>query len=196
MSPRTPERSAELRERSRTAILAAATDLFARKGYDATTTEEIAAKAGISKGLIYHHFKSKKAVLEGLLDHIMGLTLDIPALRTGSAEDRRAALIGIIHSWFQNIRTNPALVKLGIQVHNDPSMVLIARRKQAAMLEQYLAAFSTLFRDLGSADPDAETFMLGALMDGIGLNYHAMPDAVPLERIEQLLVQYYSSLGS
>ena len=196
MSPRAPERSAELRERSRTAILAAATDLFARKGYDATTTEEIATNAGISKGLIYHHFKSKEAVLEGLLDHIMELTLDIPALRSGSLEERRAALVGFIHSWFQNIRTNPALVKLGIQIHNDPSMVRIARRKQDAMLEQYLATFSTLFRDLGSPDPDAETFMLGALMDGIGLNYHAMPDAVPLDRIEKLIVHYYGGLGS
>lgn len=196
MSPRNPEKSAELRERSRGAILAAATELFARKGYDATTTEEIATKAGISKGLIYHHFVSKEAILEGLLDHIMALTLDIPALRTGSVDERRAALIRFIASWFQNIRTNPSLVKLGIQFHNDPSMVRIARRKQDAMVAQYLAVFSTLFRDLGSPDPDAETFMLGALMDGIGLNYHAMPDAVPLERIEKLLVHYYTGLGS
>lgn len=196
MSPRKPEKSAELRERSRAAILAAATDLFARKGYDATTTEEIAARAGISKGLIYHHFKSKEAVLEALLDHIMEQTADIPALRSGSIDERRAALIRFIHSWFHGIRTNPALVKLGIQFHNDPSMVRIARRKQEAMLQQYLATFAMLFRDLGSADPEAEMFLLGSLMDGIGLNYHAMPDAVPLERIEKLLVQYYSGIGS
>mgnify|MGYP003378827885 CR=1 FL=1 len=56
----------------------------------------------------------------------MELTLDIPALRSGSIDERRAALVRFIHSWFQGIRTNPALVKLGIQFHNDPSMVRIA----------------------------------------------------------------------
>jgi AcrR family transcriptional regulator len=193
MSPRSKKQFEELRLKSRAAILKAATELFAHKGYDATTTDEIARKAGTSKGLIYHHFRSKEALLVALLDEFMMKTLEIPELATGNIETRRTALVNFIHMWFREIRSNPALVKLGIQFHNDPAMVRIARKKQNAMLDRYMATFASLFRDLGFKDPEMELFLLGSLMDGIGLNYHAMPDAVPLDRIEQFLIHYYDS---
>lgn len=192
MSPRSKQKSEDLRQKSRAAILKAATELFAYKGYAATTTDEIARRAGISKGLIYHHFKSKEALLNALLDEFMVKTLAIPELAAGDIGARRTALVNFIHMWFREIRLNPALVKLGIQFHNDPAMIRIARKKQDGMLERYMATFASLFRDLGFTDPEMEVFLLGSLMDGIGLNYHAMPDAVPLDRMEHFLVQYYS----
>ena len=194
MCPRSPEQSAILRQKSRTAILHAATELFARKGYAATKTEEIAKRAGVSKGLIYNHFTSKESILETLLESLTESTLGLRTLQEGSVESRAAALIAFIHTWFGEIRTNPALVKLGIQFHSDPAMIRIARKKQDELMERYLGVFSTLFRDLGSSDPEAETFLLGSLLDGIGLNYTAMPESIPLDRIEALIVGYYSSL--
>jgi AcrR family transcriptional regulator len=194
MCPRSPERFAELREKSKAAILVAATELFAHKGYAGTTTDEIARRAGISKGLVYYHFPSKEAILEALLDTITETTLGLRALREGSVESRGAALIAFIHAWFGEIRTNPALVKLGIRFHSDPEMIRIARKKQESLLKHYIGIFSMLFTALGSRDPEAETFLLGSVLDGIGLNYTAMPDAVPLDRIEALLVHYYSHL--
>ena len=44
-------------------ILAAATELFAEKGYAATSTSEIAKKAGVAEGTIFRHHKSKKDLL-------------------------------------------------------------------------------------------------------------------------------------
>jgi AcrR family transcriptional regulator len=196
MSPRSKMKSEELRLRSRTLILKAAMELFAHKGYASTTTEEIARKAGISKGLIYHHFKNKETLLIALLDEFMMKTLGFTELEARNSEASGETLVKFIRLWFREIRTNPALVKLGIQFHNDPDMVRIARTKQDAMLERYLTAFALLFRDLGFEDPEMEVFLLGSLMDGIGLNYHSMPDAVPLDRIEHFLIQYYSKRRS
>lgn len=48
-------------------ILDAAADLIAHFGYDKTTVDDIARKAGVSKGAIYLHFKSKDDLFEGLL---------------------------------------------------------------------------------------------------------------------------------
>lgn len=45
------------------AILEAATDLFAEKGYAGTSTSEIATKAEVAEGTIFKHFKSKKGLL-------------------------------------------------------------------------------------------------------------------------------------
>ncbi|MFS0674711.1 TetR/AcrR family transcriptional regulator [Ornithinibacillus sp. 179-J 7C1 HS] len=44
-------------------ILEAATELFAEKGYAATSTSEIAKKAGVAEGTIFRHYKSKKDLL-------------------------------------------------------------------------------------------------------------------------------------
>ncbi len=41
-------------------IIKAATRLFAKNGYERTSTERIAKEAGVSQGIIFHHFKTKK----------------------------------------------------------------------------------------------------------------------------------------
>ena len=48
-------------------VLDAALDLFIEKGFAATKVEEIAARAGLSKGAVYLYFPSKEAILEGLV---------------------------------------------------------------------------------------------------------------------------------
>lgn len=45
-------------------ILAAATQVFGEKGFDATKMEEIAVAAGIAKGTVYLYFDSKEAIYE------------------------------------------------------------------------------------------------------------------------------------
>lgn len=42
------------------AILKAAIEVFGKRGYERATTDEIAERAGVAKGLIFHHFKSKE----------------------------------------------------------------------------------------------------------------------------------------
>jgi AcrR family transcriptional regulator len=49
---------------TRNAILEAATRAFAGKGYSNTTMDDIAAMAGVSRRIIYHHFASKREILE------------------------------------------------------------------------------------------------------------------------------------
>lgn len=58
----------ERSERSRKEILEAALRLFSRRGYGATSVNDIAAEAGVSKGNVYHHFTDKEAILRTLLD--------------------------------------------------------------------------------------------------------------------------------
>jgi AcrR family transcriptional regulator len=53
---------AERTERTRAALLDAARELFAEKGFAATGREDIAARAGVTSGALYHHFESKAAV--------------------------------------------------------------------------------------------------------------------------------------
>ena len=62
----------ERSERSRTAILDAALDLFSHRGYGATSMRDIAGKAGVSTGSVYHHFKDKEVDLPGAARAVPG----------------------------------------------------------------------------------------------------------------------------
>jgi len=61
-------RQAERLAATRNAILRAASDLFGRQGYAATSVDEIAAAAGVAKGAVYHHFASKERLFEPVLE--------------------------------------------------------------------------------------------------------------------------------
>ena len=49
-------------------ITAAAFEAFAEKGYDATKVEDVARRAGVSKGLMYLYFKTKQALFEAVVE--------------------------------------------------------------------------------------------------------------------------------
>lgn len=59
--------NAEGEDRTRERILRQASQLFARKGYTGTSTREIAAAVGIRQPSLFHHFASKREILETLL---------------------------------------------------------------------------------------------------------------------------------
>jgi AcrR family transcriptional regulator len=50
-------------------IVAASRDLFARRGYEATTTRDIALEAGVTEAAIYRHFGSKSSLFETAVGH-------------------------------------------------------------------------------------------------------------------------------
>ncbi|OAM79957.1 TetR/AcrR family transcriptional regulator [Devosia elaeis] len=58
----------ERRAATRQALLQAARDLFADKGYAATGTPEIVAAAGVTRGALYHHFADKLALFAAVVE--------------------------------------------------------------------------------------------------------------------------------
>lgn len=64
-APASPGPTGQLPTRER--ILHEASNLFARRGYHATSTREIASAVGIRQPSLFHHFRSKVAILQALL---------------------------------------------------------------------------------------------------------------------------------
>lgn len=63
-------------EERRNEILDAADELFAQKGFDGTSTNDILEKVGIARGTLYHHFKSKEDIMDALIDRYSDGLLD------------------------------------------------------------------------------------------------------------------------
>ena len=67
--PRRGVRRSQARGRAtRARLLAAAEELFTRRGYDGTSIGDVAERAGVGVGTVYHHFPDKRAMLLCLID--------------------------------------------------------------------------------------------------------------------------------
>ena len=66
--PHRPHRLPRLQRREQ--ILAAATETFARSGFTATSLDDIAAQAGITRAILYRHFDSKTELYQAVLDRM------------------------------------------------------------------------------------------------------------------------------
>lgn len=90
---------------ARNKLLDAAVIVFRRKGYAATTVDEICAEAGVTKGSFFHHFKTKEDLTRQLVEHWNSWTaeifrsapyqqLDDPLARVLGYVDFRIAILG------------------------------------------------------------------------------------------------------
>jgi AcrR family transcriptional regulator len=69
---------AERKETTTRAVEAAARKLFGTRGFAGTSIDDVAARAGVAKGAVYHHFASKEALFERVLDSIQGELAALP----------------------------------------------------------------------------------------------------------------------
>ncbi|MGC2776147.1 MAG: TetR/AcrR family transcriptional regulator [Bradyrhizobium sp.] len=117
MNAKKLNKKAEQRVASIENILASALDLFVKKGYRVTTIDEIAAKAGLTKGAVYFYFKTKDAILLRLLDEAAGFIVDpisIHIAEAGPTAD--AKLVKFIHTQSMLGLTRPEHVLLLILI--------------------------------------------------------------------------------
>src|SRR5436305_214038 len=85
-------------------LLSQAKQLFVGLGYHATTTEKIAAAAGVSEPVLYRHFDSKKALFLEVLDEVRRATLTRWHAETAGLTDPLAKLHAITDRYLGTTR--------------------------------------------------------------------------------------------
>lgn len=91
----------ERKEATRRAIIKAATGLFGRRGFDATTIDDIAKVAKVAKGAVYHHFESKRAVFESVLDAVSAEVARKVQADVGNDDDVLRAIVNGTQTFFR-----------------------------------------------------------------------------------------------
>lgn len=190
MAPKSSEQFEEIRERSKQNIMDSARKLFAEKGYDATSISAITREAGISKGLLYNYFNSKEELLLGILNEAMEIGNEMAALlfQAEKPEDKIRLIIEQGFKWItEHEDYSKTLMALSIQVGKLPQIQQMVDGK----IEGYRQLFTQLFADLGFENPEMEAYCLGALFDGIGLQYISVGDKIGMEKVKAFLLEKY-----
>lgn len=191
MSPRSSNQFEAMRDQSRHAILEAALTLFAEKGFHGTSIAQISKAAGVSKGLMYNYFEKKEDLLLGIVQKEMAAGDEIMA-QMMAQKTPQGKMTYILNLAFDHIQHNSdhhkLLMMLSLQIDSFPFLKEIVLGKYAGSM----ALFAPILEAQGIADPEGETQLLAALIDGIALQYHVMGDAFPLNDIKQSLFQKYN----
>ena len=70
--------------------------LFAQKGYDATSVEEITATVGVAKGTLYYHFSSKEEIFQFLIEEGVKLLKNSITIKTANLTNSLDKLRAIV----------------------------------------------------------------------------------------------------
>ncbi len=132
-------------------ILDAAEELFAAKGYEATSTGDILDRVGIARGTLYYHFKSKEDILDALIERVNG-TLITRAKK--AAEDRSVPVVERIVRTIMSLNVASAESAIGQevleQVHK-PQNALMHQKMQQRLLDGVVPVLTALVEEGNAA---------------------------------------------
>ncbi len=83
---------AERSESTRAALLAAARELFAERGYAAVSTEDVVAAAAVTRGALYHHYRHKRDLFRAVFEQLEADLVTRLAGAVGEAADAATAM--------------------------------------------------------------------------------------------------------
>lgn len=138
----------------RQAILAAATEVFYRKGYRAASVREIARLSEVTQAALYYHFKNKEEVLFTIVSEFSDQLFMALAAALSKDRDPIARLGNAIREHLLFTKTHRAQVKLVLEDRRFLSRALADRikDKEKAIFNLYRAHLQEL-RDTGLIRP-------------------------------------------
>lgn len=165
----------------------AAADLFARKGFHASSAEAVAAAADRTTGALYDHFGGKEGLLVALLEQWVAQTIvDLTAVLEGTAslDDRVGALWDGVNRRDSESGDAWLLLEFELWLHaaRDPELGEVGARRFAMMRDGLAGGLRSWSADYGfrlPASADEVAAQVIALLIGAAFQHRLDPATVP-----------------
>jgi AcrR family transcriptional regulator len=124
-------------DRRRQQLMDVALSLFAGRGFNATTMDDIAEAAGVTKPLLYQHFTSKRALYLELVDSVAQTMLEAIGKATAQAEGPRQQVEAGFAAYFHLVVTHADAFHLlfDSEVPEDPELSRAQRHVEEVLAE-------------------------------------------------------------
>lgn len=181
-------------------IESAAEDLFAERGYVATTIDDIVRRAGVTKPMLYRHFESKQDLVITLLERHRDALAAAPLDKLLASQDRPLPdrVDVMCEAWFVYVQATPFVRLLLFDKSGDPEVAAVVEELHG----RQRAADIALLREFAPHIPEAELEPLGELirssLSGLGLWLldHPETDIAQLVAAMRRMVVGLASVGS
>jgi AcrR family transcriptional regulator len=159
----------------RAQIVAAARALFARKGFEATSMQDVFTESGLSTGAVYRYFRSREEIVEAIAQEALGtvhavfddlLAADPPA----PLADDLARVAGLIESVSGPDGVLRVTVQLWGQALYKPEIGALARGGYGE-LRGLVTQLVRRAQDAGQIDPEADAVVLGQVLFAVLLGF-------------------------
>ena len=188
--PRTEEQFQEIREAKRNQIMDSALVLFADLGFTSTSINMIAKKASISKGLVYNYFESKEDLIKTIL--INGFNEFLNVLDTnkdGVLTDEE--FIYFINQTFDILKSNTTFWRLYFAVMAQPEVLKLIEHELMELIVPFIFTLESYYKTKGVENPMAHARLMGAMLDGVSLNYIMDSENFPLDVIKMIIIDKF-----
>jgi AcrR family transcriptional regulator len=178
---------------SREQLLAAASRVFARRGYHGASINEIAAEAGFSKGALYWNFASKEDLFFALLDDLDGHLRALISASASTALDREGAdslsreLSKVLHDGRDVVLLFHEYSALAVR---DPKVAARYAERNARIRQELAASMRSSHEADGTpmtVSPEHMATAVIALVDGLSIQQLTEPDAVSEDLFGEIL---------
>ncbi len=177
-----------IREIRRAELSQAAFDVLVRHGIRATTLERVAAAAGVSKGVVLHHYGDKDALFEAVLRKVLSVLRECVVELLVHAESPEERLYAIVVGNFAPPIFQQPICHAWISLCADAPYNKQSQRIQAVVHARIRSNFISAFDGLVPEEEwDRLAYQLTSVVDGIWIRASLQAEQMPgAEGVEQM----------
>ncbi|MCQ6559960.1 TetR/AcrR family transcriptional regulator [Paenibacillus mendelii] len=188
--PRSREEIERIRRLAMDNIGNAAMECFLERGYHASSIDDIAKRAGVSKGLLYNYYQGKEGLLgeivQARVDEIVGLMEEAYAL-----DSPRDQLLRIIEGVLGHIAYNPKayrfILHLQTQPEDDAVLSKYSQLLNQEMSKQYQLQ-NDIFERMQVQEPKLRSLYFSSALHGVMLLMTVYP-GFPVEAMKEQMIR-------
>ncbi|MDN4526457.1 TetR/AcrR family transcriptional regulator [Fictibacillus fluitans] len=191
--PRTQQENERIRMITKEKIRLAAMELFIKKGYHATSIDDVAKQAEVSKGLLYNYFKGKEDLLATMVKTRVGELIQV--MEEAAAIDKPVdQLRHIIEGALDNVHQHPDVYRFYLHLQTQPESDQVLSNYSRILIGESARQFELqceMFEKMGVEKPRKRSLYFSSTLQGIMLMISTYPENFPIEELKAEMVQEF-----
>ncbi|MFD3272950.1 TetR/AcrR family transcriptional regulator [Paenibacillus dendritiformis] len=191
--PRTQEENERIRQMAKEKIRIAAMELFMKQGYHATSIEDVAKHANISKGLLYNYYKGKEELLSTMIQARIDELIQVMEAAS-SQESPAEQLKHIVEGAINNVQQKPQVFQFYLHLQTQPESDEVLSKYSKLLIEESARQFHLqceMFENLGVKEPRKRSLYFSSVLQGLMLMISTYPEQFPVEEMKAQIINEF-----
>ncbi|CAG7659009.1 TetR/AcrR family transcriptional regulator [Paenibacillus allorhizosphaerae] len=191
--PRTQQENERIRQATKENIRAAAMDIFIEQGYHDASIDDIAKRAGVSKGLLYNYYKGKEELLAEMVKNRIDEIGRVMQTASGPGSHCER-LKHIIEGALDNVKLRPSVYRFFLHLQTQPEEDKVLSKYSQMLNEAMAGHFETqceVFSELGASNARMRSLYFSTTLHGTMQMITIYQDNYPVEEMKRQIIRQF-----